>query len=298
MPARVQMAFDPKGVMLPIAKLLPLKVVPPEAKHSRTYKRIAASIREVGLIEPLVVHRVKGSRDGEYSLLEGHTRLEILKDLGWTEVLCLVSTDDESYTFHHKVSFVSPIQEHFMILRAIESGVSEERIAAALDVDVVSIRQKRDLLNGICEDAVELLKDKQHLARDALRLLRKVKPMRQIEIAEVMVAANNYKASYVKLLLAGTQPDQLVEPEHPPEVRQLNPDDLARIEREVNGLGRELKLREDTYGKNMLTLSMAITYLRRLLGNAALSRYLTQHHADVLGQLRMIAESAPLDGPG
>jgi hypothetical protein len=41
------------------------------------------------------------------------------------------------------------IQEHFMILRALEQGVSEERLARALRVDVVSIRKKRHLLLGI-----------------------------------------------------------------------------------------------------------------------------------------------------
>jgi len=33
-----------------------------------------------------------------------------------------------------------------MILRAIEKGVSEDRIAAVLDVDVARIRMKRDML--------------------------------------------------------------------------------------------------------------------------------------------------------
>ena len=46
-----------------------------------------------------------------------------------------------------------------MILRAIKNGVSEDRIARSLDVDVASIRQKRDLLDGICPEAVQLLRD-------------------------------------------------------------------------------------------------------------------------------------------
>ena len=50
-----------------------------------------------------------------------------------------------------------------MILKAIERGVSEERIAKALNVDVESIRRKRRLLDGICTEAAEILKDK-HIA--------------------------------------------------------------------------------------------------------------------------------------
>ena len=39
-----------------------------------------------------------------------------------------------------------------MILKAIERGVSEERIAKALNVDVGSINRKRRLLDEICPD--------------------------------------------------------------------------------------------------------------------------------------------------
>jgi RepB plasmid partitioning protein len=45
-----------------------------------------------------------------------------------------------------------------MILKAIERGVSEERIAKALNVDVPTIRRKRQLLDGICPEVADLLK--------------------------------------------------------------------------------------------------------------------------------------------
>ncbi|WP_425618764.1 plasmid partitioning protein RepB C-terminal domain-containing protein [Anatilimnocola sp. NA78] len=59
------------------------------------------------------------------------------------------ATDDEAFTYNHKVSRLPPVQEHFMILRALEHGVSEVRLARALDVDIASMRQKRDMLDGI-----------------------------------------------------------------------------------------------------------------------------------------------------
>ena len=269
MARRVQTAFKTDGIMVPIAKILPLKKVSPETKQSRTYKRILASVQEVGLIEPLVVYP-KGGKDGEYSLLDGHSRQEVLKDLGRGDAFCLVAPEDEAYTYNHQVSLVSPIQEHFMILKAVESGVPEERIARALNVDVASIRQKRDLLKGVCEDAVELLRDK-HASAEAVRLLRNAQPMRQIEMAELMVAAGNYSAAYARLLLTATPPEQLVDAERLREARELKPDDPARIEREVNGLGRDLKMREDSYGKNMLHLVLTAACLRVEVG-ASLAR--------------------------
>ena len=46
-----------------------------------------------------------------------------------------------------------------MLRRAIDRRVSSERIAAALNVDVTKISKKMKLLDGICDEAAELLKD-------------------------------------------------------------------------------------------------------------------------------------------
>ena len=74
-----------------------------------------------------------------------------------------------------------------MILKALANGVPEKHIADALSVDVANIRQKRDMLNGICPEAVELLRNKQ-VAIEVFSILRKMKPVRQVEAAEHMLA--------------------------------------------------------------------------------------------------------------
>ena len=121
----VRLAFDPNGIRLPLDRILPLKSIEADPKKSPTYTRIVKSIAEIGVIEPLIVYPHK-SQKGMYLLLDGHLRLNALKRLGHQDVLCLVSTEDEAYTYNHKVSRVTPIQEHLMIMKAIEQGVSEE----------------------------------------------------------------------------------------------------------------------------------------------------------------------------
>jgi hypothetical protein len=76
------------------------------------------------------------------------TRIEVLKDLGETEVICLVSTDDEGFTYNRRVNRLAIIQEHKMILKAIARGAPEKRIAAALNIDVSTLRHKVRLLDG------------------------------------------------------------------------------------------------------------------------------------------------------
>ena len=73
---------------------------------------------------------------GTFLLVDGNTRFEILKSRGAKEVACIPARDDESYTYNKRVSAVPPILQHYMLLRVLENGVTEERVAAALNVDI------------------------------------------------------------------------------------------------------------------------------------------------------------------
>lgn len=112
------LGFEPGLVVVPVAALMPVKTLRPTVKASHKYAQIAQSIREIGLVEPPVVARDPAA-PGRYLLLDGHLRVEILKDEGRTEVECLVSTDDEAFTYNRSVNRISPVMERAMILRAL-----------------------------------------------------------------------------------------------------------------------------------------------------------------------------------
>jgi two-component system sensor histidine kinase KdpD len=60
-------------LILPIVSILPLKQVTPSFKSSEKYRQVLSSVREVGIIEPLVVFPQKDNSDAEmYLLLDGH----------------------------------------------------------------------------------------------------------------------------------------------------------------------------------------------------------------------------------
>jgi ParB-like chromosome segregation protein Spo0J len=225
----VETAFALQGQVLPIKALLPVKKLAASLKTSGKFRQIASSIAEVGLVEPPVVY-ADPRRPGTYLLLDGHLRVEVLKERGESEVFCLLATDDEAFTYNKRISRLAPIQEHFMIMRALERGVSEQRIARALNLDVPRIRQKRRLLNGICSEVVELLKDK-HLASGAIAQLKKMRPARQIEAAELMLAANNFSEAYARALLAATPQDQLVNAQAK-RISGVSFEQMARMERD------------------------------------------------------------------
>lgn len=85
---------------------------------------IISSIREIGLTKfPVITLKHDG-----YYLLDGHLRVHALKMLDIQNVDRLVSTDDEAFTYNNHVNRLSNVQEHRMIAKAIERGVSFERL--------------------------------------------------------------------------------------------------------------------------------------------------------------------------
>jgi len=286
------MAFRPEGATIKVDKILPVRKIKPSTKKTKKYRQIFTSIKEVGIIEHLVVYP-QDNKSGSYLLLDGHLRLEVLKDIKQEEAPCLISTDDEGFTYNHKINRISSIQEHFMILNAIEKGVSEERIAKALNVNIAKIREKRDLLKGISSETVDLLKDRR-ISPKAINELRKMKPMRQIEVAELMIAANNFTVPYAKALLVATTKDQLVIRKKPQKMGGLSGDDIARMEQEAEKLERDFMIIKDSYGQNVLNLVLTAGYLSKLLNNARMVRFLSKNYSGILAEFQKIVETTSL----
>jgi hypothetical protein len=119
--------------------------------------------------------------------------------------------------------------------------------------------------------------------------------MRQIAMAELMTASATYSAVYAKALVATTPRDQLVESPKPPKDGGANPRDLDRIEHEMRALEKDFLLMEDTYGRTVLELTLARGYLKKLLDNARVVRYLAQKYPELLPEFQRIVEATALE---
>jgi RepB plasmid partitioning protein len=206
--------------------------------------------------------------------------------------------DDEAYTYNKRVNHAPPVAEHFMILKALSNGVGEERIAQVLNVDVSAIRQRRKMLDGICPEAVEILRNSDVTA-GAFVALKKMKPIRQIEAAEHMHATGTYSVRFAQALLEVTHPEFLVETpsQRKSQIEATSAAAQGMLEQETDLLIRELKAVEASYGTDMLTLSISCGYVERLLSNARIADDMgisgCLHMSDRL-RLGMIRAPAPL----
>jgi hypothetical protein len=283
----VKLGFEEASLRIPIDAILPLREVTDALRKTIKYNQIAASIAEVGIIEPPVVVRDAQERD-KFHLLDGHLRVDILRSRGDKEVVCLIAVDDEAFTYNKRVSRIAIIQEHRMILNAVRKGVSEERLARALNVNITSIRTKRNLLVGICPEVADMLRDR-HIPINVFHQLRYLKPIRQIEAAQAMIAMNKFSIPYAKSLVASTPAHLLVE-RKPSKRRGLTADQIEVMQRESENLDREFKSVEQSYGEDQLDLVVAIGYVGKLLGNARVVRYLAQQHTPILSEFQKCIE--------
>lgn len=286
----VAWGFERRTVMLAIDAIIPLKALRTDVKLSAKYRQIATSIRAVGLVEPPVVTPDK-ENPGVYFLLDGLLRIEALKDLGHSQVECLVSTDDETFTYNKRVNRLSAPQEHRMIRRAIERGVSEERLAVALGINVAAIQRRARLMDGISEEASELLKDTP-CPLTVFDTLRKMSPLRQREAAELMVGHSNFSRPFVMAMLAATPEAQLAQGKRKLKTTTsaVTREQVTRLERELASLQMQTKGFEETYGLDNLQLTVAKAYLAKLLANVRVVRWLAQNKPEYLSEFQAIAE--------
>lgn len=279
----VHAAFASEGIVLPLASLDPIRQVKPTDHAFGKYRSIIASVREVGIIEPLIVHPQRGTKD-RYCVLDGHLRLKALQELGHTEVFCLIATEDDAFTYNHRVNRLTLIQEHSMIMRAVNNGVTAEQIAKALDMEVSKIRSNFTLLDGIHPDAIDAMKTKPVTAA-ALRLFRKVKAVRQIDMAQLMVSANNFTGAYAEALVIGTPADQLAQ-RREKSVRGITPEEIARMEKEMEVVERDYRYHQEQFGENSLHLNASQRYVKRLLENTRVKRFLGNRYPEILDEFQ------------
>ncbi len=89
--------------------LNPSKELPVNIKSSKKFTQIVKSLKMVGLIEPIIIYI--DNRTNKIKIIDGHLRVEALKDLGETEVKCLISTVYDTYTPNNKVNRITIIEE-------------------------------------------------------------------------------------------------------------------------------------------------------------------------------------------
>ena len=272
-----------EGLDIPLIRLRPLR----ERKVSkREFNRILASVKAVGLIEPLVVY----PEGDDYVILDGVQRYRALLELGVEVAPCILGPQREAFTGNRMVNRVSPVQEHRMIEKSLEE-VDEASIAAALGITTIGHRLKKALLKRLHPDVAAAF-DEGKINRVCAREFTHVRPARQKEILDAMAGYKDYSTAFVRTLVVKTPPHQ-----RDTGRRKNNPWD--RSAQRKNDLLKQLadaEQKHDFYSRlykqyTIDLLRMAI-YVRTLINNTRVREYLQARHPAVVAQFEAIIADA------
>jgi ParB family chromosome partitioning protein len=263
-------------------RLIRLRPLRDRKVSKRDFNRILASIKVVGLIEPLVVY----PEGDDYVILDGVQRYRALLEMGVEIAPCIIGKQREAFTGNRMVNRVSPVQEHRMIEKSL-GEVDEESISAALGISSLAHRLKKTLLKQLHPDVATAF-DQGKINRSCTREFTHVKPPRQKEILDAMEGYKDYSTAFVRTLVVKTPPQQ--RDQH---CRKNNPWD--KTTQRKNDLLKQLAVAEqkhDFYSRlykqyTIDLLRMAI-YARTLLTNTRIREYLDRNHPVVAERFEVV----------
>jgi len=105
----------------------------------------------------------------------------------------------------------------------------------------------------------------------------------------------NYGKGYAAGLVSTTKADLLAE--RPQVKRRPKPkaEDLLQMEAEMQTVERDILRIDETYGRDVINLTVARGYVTKLLENAKVVKYLASKHPDVLTEFQRIHEAESLE---
>jgi hypothetical protein len=292
MEVNVDAGFELETQELKLKDILPLRRIYPYMRMTIKYRQIKTSIQKIGLVEYPVVTRKRDS-EGKALLLDGHFRIDILKKLGVSSTVCLIGTGEEAFTYNSKICRLAPVQQRSMILEAIANGVSEKRIAKVLNLDIASIRFRVRLTDGICEKAVHLLQDK-NCPLKLFKVLKQMKPDRQVQVAELMNSVNNYSIPYANALLTATSEEELVVGGEKNRFLKVSSALSKKMSLELEGLQSRIATVEKSYGGDHLNLVIISNFVASLLSKPGTFSYMARNHPEILAEFHKITDAVSL----
>ncbi|RUW46737.1 MULTISPECIES: plasmid partitioning protein RepB C-terminal domain-containing protein [unclassified Mesorhizobium] len=152
----------------------------------------------------------------------------------------------------------------------------------------------RQLVAGICLDALELLEDGP-VPAGIFCLLRKVVPSRQIEITRLMIGLDRVRLHWARVLVALTPQTQLAAPSvSRMQFAGIDASDIAAMEIELAALSLDFLNAAEHLGPWGLELVAARGYLNRLMDNAPVVRYLARNFPATLSEFQKMIDPASL----
>lgn len=261
-----------QGADVSIVKLIPRS----ERKIAKKYRqRIEASLRAVGLIEPLVVYPIN---DG-FEILDGALRYRILLDLGVESVPCLIHSTRDGFTGNRMVNQLSASQEMRMLRKSLEE-LDEKTIANALGMQGIGHRLNKGLLEKLHPSVVNAFNANLINLQTAKELIN-VKQDRQQEILQLMESCKDYSTTFARGLVLKTPAAKRAKANGAKTPWSQAEEKKSQLLKKLQEAEQQQDFYTGLYRQYTTNLLKLVIYVRSLLNNPEVKAYMLSHHADL-----------------
>ncbi|EME1929904.1 chromosome partitioning protein ParB, partial [Cronobacter sakazakii] len=192
-----------------------------------------------------------------------------------------------------QVNHINVVEEHRMIIKSL-AKVSIEKLSAALGISVDAIKDKANVMNGIDPSVIAKLSDKP-IPKATFDVLRKMKPIRQIEAVGTMINFDNYSKKFAMSILDATPSSMIVNKGKNTPYKKDIKKTILRLEQEMATTSEETKKLQTEYGSDMLKFVIIQSYINKLLGNSKVLHWFLENEVDYLNELKRISRINSLD---
>lgn len=261
-----------QGIDISIVRLVPRN----ERKVAKKYRqRIEASLRAVGLIDPLIVFPIN---DG-YEILDGALRYRILLDMGVESVPCLIHQTRDGFTGNRMVNQLSASQEMRMLRKSLEE-LDEKTSATALGMQSIGHRLNKGLLDKLHPEVVKAFNANKVNLQTARELVN-VKPERQHEILQLMESCNDYSTTFARGLVLKTSVAKRAKVAGTKSPWTQADAKKSQLLKKLQEAEQQQDFYTGLYRQYTTNLLKLVIYVRTLLNNAEVKSYLQTHHAEL-----------------
>lgn len=261
-----------QGIDISIVKLVPRH----ERKVPKKYRqRIEASVRAVGLIDPLIVFPLK---DG-YEILDGALRYRILLDLGIESVPCLINNTRDGFTGNRMVNQLSASQEMRMLRKSLEE-LDEKTIANALGMQSIGHRLNKGLLDKLHPEVVKAFNANKINLQTAKELIN-VKTERQHEILQLMESCKDFSTTFARGLVLKTGVTKRAKANGARTPWTKADEKKSQLLKKLQEAEQQQDFYTGLYRQYTTNLLKLVIYVRSMLNNAEVKSYLQAHHAEL-----------------
>jgi ParB family chromosome partitioning protein len=179
--------------MLSTDQIMTRRTQPRQFFPDKGIKELADSIREKGILQPLLVKR----QDGRYQLIAGERRLKAAQLAGLAEVPAIVMnqmTDSESFQLalieNIQREDLTPLEEAEAYAKLLESGsITQEELATRLGKDRSTVANSIRLL-ALPDEIKDLVNEGKVSASHARAILAMPDAKKQLELARSIAESN------------------------------------------------------------------------------------------------------------